>query len=312
MELTLLDTLDVGGATQDNFLRGSYIHLANGADGVRAMTYSGGSLTSVGNYNPSSHVYNGIYVDSSNNIYAIRWDGGSGFGVIDVLTFDGTNYTLQATSASFQSGISDMRIWGDGTFVYVATGFRGLRAFQYTGGSITLKATYSAVAGRAFDVYYADGYIFTGNGSNGISVFTYSPSAFTLIDTVDDIAGITHSIFWDGSRLHQRMTGLLRAFSFVASSLSLEETHTLASETNQISGMWGANGLIFLADSDDLKLFTYDIGTTSYTLEDTHASGVIAYGVHGKPGSNVVLSNFENGIKLYSWPGVVGQVIIVK
>lgn len=310
MELTLLDTLDVGGATQDNYLKGDYIHVANATDGIVAMTYAGGVLTSVGNYNPSSHAYQGIYVDASDNIYAVRISTLT--ARIVVLTFDGSNYTLQATSASFQTGTSDMRIWGDGTYVYVGTGSKGLRAFQYVGGNITLKATYIA-AGRATDVQCADGYIFTGNRANGIAVFTFNGAAFTLIDSVDDIAGTTTSIFWDGSRLHQRMTGFLRAFTFVTGSLSLEKTHVLANESFQISGMWGANGRIFLADCDDLKLFTYDEVAKEYTLEDTHASGVVTYGVHGKPGQYVTLSNWDLGVRLYGWPGVTaGQIIIVK
>ena len=293
---SLLDTEDVGGYAVNCCFYGSYIHVANQSDGVRAFTYSGGVLNSVGNYNPSSNVYNGIWVDSSGNIFAARWSAST--GVIDVLTFDGANYHLQ-DSVSFACGSSDIRLMGDGTYVYVASGSSGVRAFQYIGGSISQVGVRDD-GGFYRYIWVSNGFIFVARDSSGFSAYTFSVPTFTLVDTMDDIPGITHSLYYDGTTLHQRMTGYLRAFSFSAGSFSLQKTHALASETYQISGMWGFDNLICLADSDDLKIFTYDIPTTTYTLAYNHESGVIAYAVWGDSVNNLALANYDNGVRLYN------------
>ena len=191
---------------------GTYIYVAAYTEGIYALTFDGTTFTQAGHLNPayqpeyvwgdgtyiyttstSSYELNAYTFDGSNftlqGTYTERggqvWgDGqylyfGHEYDGLDVLTFDGSTFTLidrlDAGSDYFDA------VWGDGEYIYVGLGGDGIYVFEFDGTSLSLLDSINT-PGYAADITGDGTYIYLADISGGIFVFTFDGTDLTQVE----------------------------------------------------------------------------------------------------------------------------------
>jgi hypothetical protein len=183
---------------------GTYIYVADDANGVRAFTFNGITFTLAATYNTTGTAYgvwgDGTYIyvaDGASGVEAFSFNGstftlistyntpntaykvwGDGTyiyvaddGDVRALTFNGTSWTSLATYA----GSWTQDIAGDGTYLYLTQGYNYPIALSFNGSSFTLRGTYTYIYDGAWVVYYKDGYVYFGG-----TAVTFNGTSFTF------------------------------------------------------------------------------------------------------------------------------------
>lgn len=191
--------------------------------------------------------YNGKYI-----IYG-------SLGNLWVYKFNGSSFTLMSSYDSI-----GYDIWGDGTYIYVAAGTQGIKAFTCgRQGELTLKGSQDD-GGTYVKLWGHGGYIYAANISEGIQAYSFDGSDFTLLDELDN-GGTYWSLYGDDSYIYTAVgTDGIRAYSFDGSDLALEGSDD---QGGTYYDVYCQNGYIFASNVDDLLAYTFD--GDDFTLKDS-------------------------------------------
>ena len=197
--LTYIDTHRYSTANYNSFgmdTDGTYLYVATSSAIVSYTVDGGGNLTYVNRFLLS--VYD-IWYDGT-FIYAPDWASG-----LRVLSPNGDG-TLTYIGKDDQGGTYES-IWGDGTYLYVAsggvTGGKGLLVYTADGaGNLTLVdsdlqylRSYQAVWGES-------GFVFSACGTNGILSYTVDGSGILTYRDEHFAGGIYNGVWSDGSYIY--------------------------------------------------------------------------------------------------------------
>jgi parallel beta-helix repeat protein len=251
--LNLLDAHYAGGGGYYGIdYDGNYIYCACWTSGIRAYSFSGGSLNLLasqddgGEYERVCKGGNYIYV-------ACDTDG------LRAYSFDGTVFTLldtQADGADYKS----VNCSPDGQYIYAACGNDGIRVFTFDGLSFTL-VTSRDDGGNYYDVKGNSTVIFCGCTTNGLFVYGFDGSSLTIIDSV----ALWHlsAIYDNGYVFGSRSSDGITAYSFDGSSLTyIDSRDDGGGYYRAIPGYIAGNYYIFSAMvADGIRIYSFN-GTT--------------------------------------------------
>ena len=168
-----LDDFNTTGSAYALWNDGRYIYVADSADGIKAYTFDGTTLSEIANYNTPGSAQ-AIWGDGT---YLYVADGT--VGGIRAYTFNGTIFT---EVGNFNTPGAPQGIWGDGTYIYVADDTSGVRGYTFDGTTFIEVGSIATTANAAH--VWADGtYVYVANRGDGINAYSFDGTTFTLIDT---------------------------------------------------------------------------------------------------------------------------------
>ncbi|MBS3748175.1 MAG: hypothetical protein KGY67_00560 [Candidatus Thermoplasmatota archaeon] len=189
-------------------------------------------------------------------------------------------------------------VWGDGTYIYTACHYLGVRAYSFDGSSFTLKDTQDD-GGIYFDVWGDGDYIYTACYDDGVRAYSFDGSSFTLKDTQDN-SGYYMDVWGDGSYIYTACgTSGVRAYSFDGTSFSLEDTQD---DGGDYRGIWGDETYIYTAcGASGVRAYSFD--GSSFTLKDTRYDGSDNYMDVWGDGTYTYTACYGDGVRAYSFDG---------
>lgn len=208
-DITLLSSHFGGGNGYEGiYSDGSYIYIARWDSGIRAYSFSGGSLSLLASQDDGSR-YQRISGDGTYIYVACNTNG------LKAYSFNGTAFTLKGTQSD-GANYNSVNCSPNGQYVYAACGASGLRVFTFDGSVFTLVASRDD-GGSYSDVKGNSTVIFCGCTTNGLYVYGFDGSSLTIIDNV----GTWHfsAIFDNGYVFGSRSNSGLNVYSFNGSSL---------------------------------------------------------------------------------------------
>jgi hypothetical protein len=188
-------------------------------------------------------------------------------------------------------------VWGDGTYIYLANGSDGLRAYDFNGTKLTNVGNIDNGGGG--DNVWGDGtYIYLANGTDGLRAYTFNGTTFTNVGHIDN--GDSGSDVWgDGNYIYlANYTGGIRAYDFNGTAFT---SVGYIDNGGEARGVWGDGNHIYLANgTDGLRAYTFN-GTT-FTSVGYIDNGGDARGVWGD-GNYIYTTNYGGGLKAYTFNG---------
>lgn len=185
---------------------------------------------------------------------------------------------LLLSSFSVQAGIIDyvddidtsdaQSIYADGTYVYIADGYFGLRAYSFIDEELTLITTKDD--GGFYEGIHGDGtYIYTACRDSGLRAYSFDGSTFTLLDT-HLTGGDYADVFTNGTYIYTACEGYgLRAYSFNGVTLSLIDTDVPGGSCYHV---FAHDEFVYTTTSSSgLRGYTFNGATL--TLKDTYSFG---------------------------------------
>ena len=193
-------------------------------------------------------------------------------------------------------------VWGYGTYIYVANGSDGLRAYTFNGTTITLAGSIDdGDVGHDAGAVWGDGtYIYLANGPDGLRAYTFNGTTFTLASHIDS-GGSAEGVWGNGTYIYLANDGETRAYTFSGTVFSsVGSIAAVGSATN----VWGDGTYIYISDyTDGLKAYTFN-GTT-FTLRgsinDLLGPGY-GHGIWGD-GTYIYWAKDEDGLGAYTFNG---------
>ena len=251
--LNLLDGHYAGGGGYYGIdYDGNYIYCACWNSGIRAYSFSGGSLSLLASQDDGSE-YERV-CKGGNYIYvACDHDG------LRAYSFDGTVFTLLDTQAD-GADYNSVNCSPDGQYIYAACGNDGIRVFTFDGSSFTL-VTSRDDGGNYYDVKGNSTVIFCGCTTNGLFVYGFDGSSLTIIDSV----ALWHlsAIYDNGYVFGSRSADGITAYSFDGTSLTyIDSRDDSGGYYRAIPGYIAGNYYIFSAMvADGIRIYSFN-GTT--------------------------------------------------
>jgi len=198
-DLTFINTTETYASTfgySDVWANDSFIFLSADDGGLVVLTFDGTSFTEVtSDYHSNSGFYQGVWSDG---IYIYCGCTNN----VTIYTFNGTDLTRV-----YEGGPGSYDVWGNGTFVYTASGSSRIRAYNFTGSSLTFLDDTGEETFTSRDVYGGEGFIVAGQGTHGIYVYTFNGTDFISVDNND--YGNCKGVYYDGDYFYNCDDGKL-------------------------------------------------------------------------------------------------------
>jgi len=179
------------------------------------------------------------------------------------------NASFILLNSTYEGGSYD-GVWGDGTYIYVACGPDGIRAYSYDGNSLTLKGHRDDGGGYS-DVWSDGTYIYVACYLEGIKVYSFDGNNFTLLDNHKEDGGEYDRYFriWgDGSYVYVVcLAGGIRAYSFDGNNLFMKAHRT---DGGSYQGIGGDGNYIF-AGCKSSGIRAYSFNGENFSLLDTYS-----------------------------------------
>ena len=180
----------------------------------------------------------------------------------------GANCTLSAGGPLVEAGLYNTPsvaegVWGDGTYIYVADGNSGLRAYSFDGSTFTEEGSYNT-PGYAYGVWGDGTYIYVADGNSGLRAYSFDGSTFTELDDYNTTGSSTNVREYKGRIYLSDENGGLLAFTFDGTTLTLENSV----DPGQVWSSWIDDDYVYAAStSGGLNVYSYD-SSTGFTLID--------------------------------------------
>jgi hypothetical protein len=259
-------------------------------------------------YQHELDIANGILLATStasgydiNNIYnrleTSKWI--SGVTTTQYITHDSgyTAGTLTFIDSDDQGDVAT-KVWGDGTYIYLANGDGGLLSYSADGsGNLTHIDTDDQ--GSIYQGVWGDGtFLYASSGTLGLLSYSIDGSGnLTHIDT-DNQTGAPYGVWGDGTYLyHANGAGGIHSYSVDGSG---NFTHIDSDDQGDTAlSVWGDGNFIYLANSGG-GLLSYSVdGSGNLTFIDSDDQGDTATKVWGD-GKYIYLANSAGGLLSYS------------
>ncbi len=189
-------------------------------------------------------------------------------------------------------------IWGDGTYIYLASLADGLRAYTFDGTNFTsvLDIDDGGVAASAVNVWGDGNYIYLANGNDGLRAYTFDNPSVINVGHIDD-GGYAYGIWGDGTNIYSaNVNDGLRAHTFDGAIFTNVGNIDDGGEARTV---WGDGTNIYLAnDFDGLRAYTFD--NPGFTNVGHIDDGGEAFGVWGD-GNYIYLANTLDGLRAYTF-----------
>lgn len=244
---------------------GTYIYTNNG--GLAAYTFDGTTLTQAGielAALPTSIWCDGTYIYVADS------------GTLSAYTFDGTAFHLIANQYD-GGGDSYMYVYGDGTYIYVASNDIGGNSilYAYTFDGVNFNLLDSDGPGNWYQSLYADKnhYIYIGTNSD-MRAFTFDGVTLTLVDSIVD-GDHQYTMYGDGTYIYSAVPGANKIYAYSFDGVTLSNIGTA---NGKAWAMHGDGHYIYItAQMDDIYAYTFDGTnfTNEYSLDYNYLANMI-------------------------------------
>ncbi len=299
------------------------VFLADAFDGLWAYNYNGDS------FSISAYLHSGfkwshrqslplldLGIDSGGTLFLLNDADG-----LKVFNYDGSSFNLTAHESSpIDTGLSkNIAVGLDGIIFLASTGYGGLffptdddglRAFSFTGNSLT-KTAHVDDPGWAQDVAVGqDGTVFLANGSDGLRVYSYTGTNFINTGHVPIDSGSADNVTVGSNGMVFITVGYpiyeLRAYHCDSDTIiNTAQIDISTHEYGKISA--GPENTVFLAD-DYGGLFAYSYDDTSFTNAAYIYEGGYALDVTVGPDGTIFLANGSKGLIAYKYSGYTTEI----
>ena len=153
--------------------------------------------------------------------------------------------------------------YGGGTYIYVACGTSGLRAYSWNGSSYALLDTVDP-GDQCLDVWTDGTYVFAAMDTLGVYAYTFNGSAFTAAGNIDN-GDNYRSVWGDGTYMYCACdVGGIRAYSYNGSAFTLEDSHVFGTGYEDI---YGDGTYIYVVSQPGGALMVYSFDGSTLTFE---------------------------------------------
>ena len=299
-DFTTIDFLGQGISTHGSAIYGdgTYIYLADAADGIRAYSVSDGALT-LEDTSDEGGIYKDIWGDGTYIYAAANGDGG-----LKAYTFNGTSLTYKGVIAvSSTVGIDAWGVYADEDYVYLANYNDGIRAYTFDGSSFSEKGHIDP--GNSCKAVWGDGtYIYLLCGDDGMFAYTFNGATFTLKDSIDtggeyrNIGGVGNTTFY----VTKYYAGLF-AYSF--NGTDLIEEGSIDDGSDGYVAVWTDGIKQYVANMrGGLRIYNFNGTGFTYEASINDTSGQeypdIWQGVWND-GTNIYTSTWVDDIQIYTY-----------
>jgi len=216
-----------------------YIYVADGAEGIKAFTFSGSEFIPVGSYDTIRARF--IYPTSDYIYVADNTEG------IKAFTFSGSEFTPVGSYDTYFA----LSIYPTSDYIYVADNTAGIKAFTFSGSEFTPVGFYETYL--ALSIYPTSDYIYVADHTAGIKAFTFSGSEFTPVGSYD--TNIAYAIYPTSDYIYvaDGAEGI-KAFTFSGSEFTPVGSYVIS----EALSIYPTSDYIYVADGDQgIKAFTF-------------------------------------------------------
>lgn len=306
---TALSHIDDGGSAYDVAAGTSHIFLANYDDSLRAYTISAGgaTLTNVAHYvDPGGPLYTGIH-SAGNGIVFVADDGPA---TLDAFSFSAGTFTL--LDSVNHPGSFAFDVTYDGTYVYMACGPSGVRAYTWVGNSLTHKATLDlgGASGSARGIWANGGYIFVANWQDGLRAYSYAGGATITNVAHMDVGGSAYGVHGYGDYIFVANWDGIEAFFWDGTNEAFTHLSSYDPGTGgDARDIWTDGVRPYFADNEDGIRAASWSGEQLAELAHLDNTPDFAYGIDGDAAANrIYLACRQDGLRAYSFGGATANL----
>lgn len=185
-------------------------------------------------------------------------------GALVAQTFNGTSWSGNLASTPLSG--DGWNLWGDGTYIYVADGAAGLKAYTFNGTAFTLHGTYDS-PGYAQTAWGDGTYIYLADG-NAIRALSFDGTTFTLRGTFTTAADSTYDVWADGGYIYTTRLDTRTLYALTFNGTTFTTAASTETEGSVPITVFGDGTHIYVGHSwDGIEVYTFN--GTAFTL-DSH------------------------------------------
>jgi hypothetical protein len=192
------------------------------------------------------------------------------------------------------------RVWGDGTYIYLANGDKGLYAYTFN-GSIFTEVGHIDSGGYAYSVWGDGSYIYLANDTDGLRAYEFNGATFIPKGLFREYLHANAKDVWgDGEYVYlaDYYSGL-RALTFDGSTFVQIDKIDLGYVTRDV---WGDGSYIYITTSDDVYALSFN--EASFEVEGQLDPGfAYEFSIWGDGTYIYIGGNNHNGLMAYTFDG---------